>query len=91
MLVRRSFSLDTERDSDLLAWLDGQANVSEAIRTALRAYSSAPEITLEVVYEAVKTLEARLSSGEVGVGNQTGERLSAEDPDLAAQLDRLGL
>jgi len=32
-----SFWADTEKDADLLAWLDGQINKSAAIRAALRA------------------------------------------------------
>lgn len=91
MLVRRSFSLDTERDAEVLAWLDIQPNVSDAIRAALRVYSSASAITLEEVYRAIKDLEVHINSGQWH--GQAGARVAtpAEDPDLAAQLDQLGL
>lgn len=91
MLIRRSFSLDTERDADLLDWLDTQSNASEAIRKALRAYSRASEITLEEVYRAVKTLEERLSDGRRWQTTDLVTSDPPEDPDLAAQLDQLGL
>ncbi len=91
MLVRRSFSLDTERDADLLAWLDAQANISHAIRTALRAHNTASDtdITLETVYVAVKDLETHLAQGQWHATPPLGT--SPEDPELAAQLDQLGL
>jgi hypothetical protein len=38
MMIRRSFTLDSQRDAALLAWLDAQANSSETVRAALRAY-----------------------------------------------------
>ncbi len=77
MLVRRSFSLDTERDAEVLAWLDIQPNASDAI-------------TLEEVYSAIKALEAHINSGQwPGPAGARGAT-SAEDPDLAAQLDQLG-
>jgi hypothetical protein len=91
MLIRRSFSLDSERDADLLVWLDNQSNASEAIRKALRAYSCASEITLEEVYRAVKTLEKRLSEGRHWQPIDPVSSDPPEDPDLAAQLDQLGL
>ncbi len=91
MLVRRSFSLHTERDAELLAWLDGQPNASDAIRAALRGYSSASAITLEEVYSAIKGLEAHINSGPWLAQVGASPRPPAEDPDLAAQLDQLGL
>lgn len=91
MIVRRSFSLDTERDADVLAWLDAQANVSDAIRTALRASATASEVTLETVYAAVKELETHLVPGQWRGPEALSSATPPEDPDLAAQLDQLGL
>ena len=89
MLVRRSFSLDTERDADLLAWIDAQANASAAVRAALRAYSSSSTVTLEMVYQLVKDLDAKFAAGEwIAVSSKAN---LDEDADLAAQLDQLGL
>lgn len=92
MLVRRSFSLDTERDADLLAWIDAQANASAAVRAALRAYSGSSTVTLEMVYQLVRDLDAKLDTGEwIAAGAQTKGVNLDEDADLAAQLDQLGL
>ena len=88
MLVRRSFSLDTERDAALLAWLDAQDNLSAAVRIALRAYSDASQVTLADVYRAVQALEQQLTTGLLP---NVSAPAVAEDPDLAANLDRLGL
>ncbi len=46
MLVRRTFSLDTQRDAALLAWLDAQDNLSETVRVALRSHYDASQVTL---------------------------------------------
>lgn len=89
--VRKSVVLDLERDADLITWLETQGNASEAIRAALRAHISAGEITLEMVYQAVKTLEAHLSSGQWAPQVGPATTTAPEDPDLAAQLDCLGL
>jgi len=87
--VRKSLVLDMERDADLVRWLDTQPNVSEAIRAALRAHVSGNEVTLLSIYDAVKALEAQLRNG---AWVQSPDSSTAdEDPDLAAQLDRLGL
>lgn len=88
MLVRRSFSLDTDRDAALIAWLDAQENLSEAVRTALRAYCDIPHVTLTDVYRAVLAIEQRLATG---VTLSTSATALTEDPDLAANLDSLGL
>jgi len=91
MIVRRSFSLDTERDADVLVWLEAQPNASEAIRAALRAAATAPDITLETVYGAVKALERHLAQGPWRGPENVCPTPPPEDPDLAAQLDQLGL
>ena len=35
--ISKGFSLDTEKDADLIAFLDDQENASETVRKALRA------------------------------------------------------
>lgn len=87
--VRKSLVLDMERDADLVGWLDTQPNVSEAIRAALRAYVSGNEVTLLSIYDAVKALEVQLRNG--AWVQSPDSSVADEDPDLAAQLDRLGL
>lgn len=91
MVVRRTFSFDEERDAALLTWLDAQVNASEAVRAALRAYRRETDtVTLERVYQAVKALEAQVRSGQ-WVRAAEGVADTKEDPELAAQLDQLGL
>jgi len=88
MLVRRTFSLDTQRDAALLAWLDAQDNLSETVRVALRNHYDASQVTLADVYRAVQAVEQRLADG-VTLGAPMSH--PTEDPDLAEALDHLGL
>lgn len=85
--IRRSFTLDSERDAALLAWLDAQPNVSEAIRAALgTAYAGQGRAaTLADVVRAIEGLGARLAGLQA-----TGAPVVEEDPALAAALDALG-
>ncbi len=92
MLIRRSFSLDTERDAHLIAWLDSHDNVSEAVRTALRAQCDECRVTLRDVSDSLESLAAKLD--EVLAGNEAGATHALfleEDPQLATNLDQLGL
>ena len=88
MMIRRSFTLDSQRDAALLAWLDAQANSSEAVRAALRAYYDESLVTLADVYRAVQAVEQRLSEG---VALDAPQPQITEDPDLVDALDNLGL
>ncbi len=88
MLVRRTFTLDTQRDATLLAWLDAQDNQSETVRAALRNLYDASQVTLADVYRAVQAVEQRLADG-VTLGTPAPQPI--EDPDLADALDNLGL
>jgi hypothetical protein len=86
--VRRSFTLDDERDAALLAWLDAQPNASEAIRDALRAaFDDHAGATLGDVLRAIERLGDRLDG--LHVTPATPER-QEEDPDLVAALESLG-
>lgn len=44
--VTVTFSCDTERDTDILAWRDRQENASAAMRAAIRASWSHDGVTL---------------------------------------------
>ena len=90
MMIRRSFTLDSQRDAALLAWLDAQANSSETVRVALRAYYDESQVTLADVYRAVQAVEQRLADGII-LGDPVPQSHPAEDPDLADALDNLGL
>ena len=89
----KTISFDTERDADLLAWLNAQENVSGAVRDALRSalgieHSS---VTLEDVYHAVLDLEARIVGRSVSA---PAEHIDADLPgteEAARALDALGL
>ena len=89
----KTISFDTERDADLLAWLNAQENMSGAVRDALRS-ALGPEqssITLVHVYQAVLDLEARILGGLVAA---PAEHISADRPGTegaAKALDTLGL
>ena len=86
----KTISFDTERDADLLAWLDAHKNTSEAVRNALRG-TIKPGVTLDEVYRAVKALERKVGSGPVVVQS---ESVAADAPGTEAAgeaLDSLGL
>lgn len=85
MLVRRHVLLDTERDADLLAAIDGAANKTEAMRRWLRAGMQAAvpgralgEGDLAAIAEAVR----RAVRGEL-----EGLRLQAPAPASAPEAD----
>ena len=85
-----TFVLDTERDRDILRWLEGQANKSAAIREAIRANLGRGDITLAHIYEAIQDLKrCGWMSGLQAPSHITVA--SAEPPDVAAALDNLGL
>jgi hypothetical protein len=85
-----TFVLDTERDRDILRWLERQGNKSAAIREAIRASLGHGDITLAHVYEAILDLKrcSWVSGTDVRVHTSAA---SAEPPDIAAALDNLGL
>lgn len=90
MLVRRSFSLDTERDAALLAWLDQQENASEAVRAALRSHCE-DLVSLRDIYQAIRELGNSLNSVCAKGSIPRAMHREVEDPELAANLDFLGL
>lgn len=85
-----TFVLDTERDRDVLSWLDRQENKSMAIREAIRANLHPVDITLVDIYEAIQDLKTRTCTS-AGAVSARGVEDSSEPPDVAAALDNLGL
>ena len=86
MKLTFTIALDTERDADLVAYLDAQDNRSAAIRDALRLaldQGRRPAATIDDVLAAVRDLQRGgvLHSEQAGAG---------EPPDIAAVLDSLG-
>ena len=85
-----TFVLDTDRDRDIVHWLEGQDNKSAAIREAIRAHLGRSGITLADVYEAIQDLKR--CSWMPGAGAQApAMAANDEPPDVAAALDSLGL
>jgi hypothetical protein len=85
-----TFVLDTERDRDILRWLERQGNKSAAIREAIRTNLAHGDITLAHIYEAIQDLKrCGCVSGPQAQAHITVA--SAEPPDIAAALDNLGL
>ena len=94
MRIQKTITLDTERDGDLLAWLDAQRNTSEAVREALRAAIGPrrADVTLNEVYRAVLDLSAKVATGAVlvqGAATYDGDAPGTEQAAIA--LDTLGL
>ena len=90
MAIKRiQLVLDTDRDADLLTWLDEQANRSAAIRSALRAQLTEQDRELEKIRAAVRI---EVTSALAGLQLQQGCSSSleaAEDSELARALDAL--
>jgi len=92
--VTISFTVDSEKDRDLVRWLDGlpRRKRSEAIRKALRANLGRGGVTLGDVYQAVKALERRLDAGVLVASASPSNRDELDaPPDVLAALDNLGL
>jgi hypothetical protein len=85
-----TFVLDTERDRDILRWLEGQENKSAAIREAIRTRLGNEGITLADVYEAILDLQRR-SWVPASDAQASSAASSEEPPDVAEALDSLGL
>jgi sulfur carrier protein ThiS len=94
MAVIVNFSLDPDKDKDLLKWLGRQTNRSAAIRSALRSYMAETEgVTLADVLAEVRALPSRMSV--VAVNSEPEPVGEGEEPEEAAAnlnglLDRLG-
>ena len=82
-----SFSADTERDRELLAWLERQENKSATCRAALRAYRGGG-VTLADVYHEVVEVKRQIKSG-VPVVSADGLDDDADDPQVAEVQSRL--
>jgi hypothetical protein len=95
--VTISFTLDGERDRQILRYLEGlpRGEKSAAIREALAAHLGAGVVTLGDLYQAVKEIEHKLDNGMVFARAKTaasGFQTPADEPaDVAANLDALGL
>jgi hypothetical protein len=87
--VTVGFSCDTERDADLLAWLERQENKSAAIRTAIRASWLQSSATLGDVLNEIGEVKRMLRAGVVRVEEVEGEDPPALGPEERAVQDAL--
>jgi hypothetical protein len=90
MAIKRiQLVLDTDRDADLLTWLDEQTNRSAAIRSALRAQLTEQDRDLETIRAAVR-IEVTSALTGLQLNQDSNSTLeAAEDPELARALDAL--
>lgn len=81
-------SFDTNLDRDLLDWLNSlpKGVRSATIRQTLRAGLTGSDVTLSDVYRAVEALAHKFGNGVVAAPT-----VPDEPPDVAANLDSLGL
>jgi DNA-binding transcriptional MerR regulator len=77
-----AFTLNSERDQDIIKWLRDQGNRSAAIREAIRCYMGQPG--LQDVYNLLLEIK------ESGAVIQAVGADDSEPDDLSAALDRLG-
>jgi cell pole-organizing protein PopZ len=83
-----NFSLDSEKDKDVIRWLDAQSNRSAAIRAAIRDHMAKAEgVTLADVLAEVRALPSRLSA--VAVTSEATAQGEEEPQAAAANLDGL--
>lgn len=91
MAVIVNFSLDPEKDKDIMKWLGSQSNRSASIREALRAYVAKTEgPTLADVLAEVRALPSKLSVVTVAPEVCEGEEPEEAAANLNSLLDRLG-
>lgn len=86
MKLTFTIALDTERDRDLIAYLDAKANRSAAIRDALRLAIDRDRRSAATIDDVLAAVRALQRSGAVLNCEQPGD----EPDDLAAALDSLG-
>jgi hypothetical protein len=85
-----SFSLNSDKDRQIVHWLNSQPNKSAAIREALEAHLGGGGVTLSDIYRAVRELERKFEGGALVV-SAPDPVPADEPPDVAANLDALGL
>jgi hypothetical protein len=87
MIARKIFSLDTERDADIIRWLGSHSNQSATIRAALRAqFTRQTEYTLADVMQRLDDLQrSRFVTQPVTNGEQDEPR------EAVIALDGLGM
>jgi hypothetical protein len=89
-----AFSLDTERDADILDWLESQDNKSAAIRAAIRASWLSSSITLADILNEIGEVKRMLRAG-VSLDNSNSQEepqeLTPSQREAQEALDSLGI
>jgi hypothetical protein len=89
-----AFSLDTERDADILDWLEEQDNKSAAIRAAIRASWLSSSITLADILNEIGEVKRMLRAG-VTLDNSNSQdepqELTPSQREVQEALDSLGI
>ena len=88
-----TFSVDTEDDRDLIRWIEGQGNRSDAIRSAIRAFVT-NNVTLGDVYQEIADIKRLVRSAALVAAQEDGDGPEPDDPEVARVegiLDGLGL
>jgi hypothetical protein len=89
-----AFSLDTERDADILDWLESQDNKSAAIRAAIRASWLSSSITLADILNEIGEVKRMLRAG-VTLDNSNDQdepqELTPSQREAQEALDSLGI
>ena len=88
MKITVSLTLDSDRDRDVVRWLEAQENKSAAVREAIRTHlAGAGSVTLADVLREIRELR------RAGLSFSATSAAPARDepPDVAARLDGLGL
>lgn len=91
MHITLNFSVDTEKDADIIAWAARQTNFSAAMRDAIRAWIKAESgVTLDDLLAEIRALRGRLvvASAETSAGVDSGEPGEAA-ANVDGLLDRL--
>jgi hypothetical protein len=89
-----SIALDTEKHRQVIAWLKSlkKGKRSETVAEVLMEHVDRSGVTLGDVYQAVKELERKLHNGALVARNLAApDDAPDEPPDVAANLDSLGL
>lgn len=86
--VTRAFSCDTEKDADILAWLERQDNLSAAIRAAIRASWLQESLTLGDLLNEIGEVKRLLRAGVVMTASGAADS-EPLDPEQAAVQDIL--
>jgi hypothetical protein len=80
------FTLDSDRDGDILRWLVAQPSKSAAIRSALRgAFVPAPVLDTATLRRVLREELARIAV----TGQHEAAPIADADPDAAARLDAM--